>query len=155
MKKIFTIVLTLALLAIGTSAVLAADLTDEELIAERHAEMVAEKTEWLSELVAQGIITQEEADEFLANMEARYLESDGIYLGIGANEDAGMYRGGRNDEERGNEDGLLLNQNLNEDGVLHQYLDNDSTAPGAMGRGNGQSNGFGQSSTFDGDCILD
>ena len=79
MKKIFTIVLTVALLAIGTSAVLAADLTDEELLAERHAEMVAEKTEWLAELVSQGVITQEEANEFLANMEERYLESEGSY----------------------------------------------------------------------------
>ena len=56
MKKIFTIVLTLALLTIAATAVLAADdLTDEELIAQRHAEMVAEKQEWLADLVAQGV----------------------------------------------------------------------------------------------------
>ena len=164
MKKIFTIVLTLALLAAGTTAAFAADLTDEELIAERHAEMVAEKQEWLADLVAEGVITQEEANEMLANMEERYLENYGVGLGLGAEGDNGFYRGGSDDEDRGqNEDGILQ-QNLNEDGVLHQNLNEDGAVGGGMygqsgnaGQANGNSGngGFGQSAGYDGDCVLD
>jgi len=161
MKKIFTIVLTLALLAAGTTAAFAADLTDEEIIAERHAEMVAEKQEWLADLVAEGVITQEEANEMLANMEERYLENYGVGLGLGAEGDNRLYRGGSDDEDRGqNEDGLLQ-KNLNEDGVLYQNLNEDGIAGGGMygQSGNaGQSNGnggFGQSAGYDGDCVLD
>ena len=162
MKKIFTIVLTIALLAVGTTAVLAAeDLTDEELIAQRHAEMVAEKQEWLADLVAQGVITQEEANEMIANMEQRYLENDGIGYGLGVDGEAGLYRGGNFDTERGmNEDGLLQ-KNLNEDGVLHKNLNEDGVVTGGMygqssgaGRANGNG-GFGQAAGYDGDCILD
>jgi len=157
MKKIFTIVLTLALLTIAATAVLAADdLTDEELIAQRHAEMVAEKQEWLADLVAQGVITQEEADQFIENMEQRYLENDCTVLGAGINGETGFYRGGRADEDRGmNEDGILQ-CNLNEDGVLYRNLNEDGTFEGGMGMGNGRGNGgFGQAAGYDGDCILD
>lgn len=126
MKKIFSIVLTLVLLAVGASAVLAADIREDD-IAERHAQMVAERQEWLNELVAEGVITQEEADEFIANMEERYLNYCEAF-GLGTDNERGFFRG----------------HMFGDDG-LFQFGPDDDFAPGAMGRGYG----------YYGSCLMD
>ena len=107
MKKIFIIVLVLALLVVGATAALAADTTDQELL-ERHEEMMAEKEEWLDSLVAEGVITQAEADEFLANMDERFedaycLTEDGLGMGGRMFSDDDSWFGGlfQNDDDQG------------------------------------------------------
>ena len=142
MKKIFTLVLTIAILAVGTTAVMAAELTDEE-IAIRHAEITAAKAAWLDNLVADGIITQEEADEFLANMEERFADADCEYYGLGIG--------------AANEDRPFLGANSNEDGLLQRGIDgvNKLFQRNTGGRGFNQNGGFGQASGYDGDCILE
>ncbi len=90
MKKMFIVVLVLALLAAGASIAYASDSADEDL-AEHHEEMLKIKQEQLDELVADGVITQEEADAFITEMQERF-ESEICY---GTEEGAGfgMFRG--------------------------------------------------------------
>ncbi|MEX1376288.1 MAG: DUF2680 domain-containing protein [Eubacteriales bacterium] len=102
MKKVFIIVFVLALLTIGATAALADEVTDQELL-ERHEEMLAAKEEWLDELVAEGVITQEEADEYLANMEERFEEAyclteDGWFGGRMFSDEDGWFGGMFNDD---------------------------------------------------------
>ena len=138
MKKVFTIILTLSLLVVGTTAAFATDLTDEEL-AERHTEILVEKQEWLDELVADGVITQEEADDFITAMEDRFAEYEGEALGLGFDNENKPFQRGMN----------------NEDGLLQRGLDNEfGFAQDGMGKGAGQARGLGQSNGFDGTCIL-
>lgn len=98
MKKIFFTVLVLAMAIGGASVALAADLTDEEVVA-HHEEMLKIKEERLDELVDEGNITQEEADEFIQKMEERFEAGDcdgaaeGLGNGIFSGSGKGMGRG--------------------------------------------------------------
>lgn len=98
MKKGFVIVLTLALLIVGATVAFAADVTDGTFFG-RRADMAEYREEHLSQLVEDGVITQEEADLWIQQMEDGYDIDDCPYFDEDYNYEDGYFHGGMMDRD--------------------------------------------------------